>query len=185
MARLAKISALLTIISFYGCSVTHVQPGVQAPDLTSYKAVRIGEVKVYSLEPNAEDNEPLQELMTGWQAYSQDQLRNYVERSNLQLTTDGATADTLLLDLDVNVQYGNRALRWAVGFGAGKGGVYPELTAKDANTGEVKYDAKAHADMLGGPAGGDIGELLKLKVQKLIEHFIQSAAQPQVAKSDQ
>lgn len=58
----------------------------------------------------------------------------------------------------MNVQYGNRALRWAVSFGAGKGGVNSILTVKDSKTWDIKYKAHADSDLAMGGAGGDRGD---------------------------
>lgn len=176
--KLAKITGLSLTVLLYGCGVAHIKPGVQSPDLGNYNGIAVNDVKVYSLEPAAKGNAALQEKLKNWQSYSSEQLSNYVATSSFQRAADGQQESTLLLDLDVNVQYGNRALRWAVGFGAGKGGVLSTLTAKDARTGEIKFEAQADSDLSGGGAGGDIGAVLRKNIQTLIEHFRNTAEQP-------
>ena len=162
-------------ISFllYACGTAHVKTDVAAQDLHQYANIFIQDVRVYSNEASAKNNAPLQEKLKGWQSYTRGQLETYVNSSKFTLvqSLDDIKVDTLLIDLDVNVKYGNRALRWAVGFGAGKGGVDSTLTVKDAKTGEVKYKAYADSDLSGGGAGGDIGDVLEENIRELIKQY--------------
>lgn len=172
--KLVKALSLITVVSILSaCGVAHVKTDIQSKDLTGYENILIGEVNVYSEEPAAKNNVKLQKKLKDWEAYSLKQLNEYVSSSNYNLVTslDGAEGDTLLMDLDINVQYGNRALRWVVGFGAGKGGVDSILTVKDAKTGEVKHKIHADSDLSIGSAGGDIGDVLEKNIRKLIEQY--------------
>ncbi len=172
-----KKSAILflfaTLSVLYGCGVAHTKTDFQAKDMGLYKNILISEVKVYSNEAAAINNTPLQEKLKAWKIYSQEQLEKQLAASKYNLITslDEADGETLLLTLDVNVRYGNRALRWAVGFGAGKGGVDSILTVKDAKTAQVKYKARADSDLAMSAAGGDIGSVLEENVRKLITQY--------------
>lgn len=150
---------LIPLVFLYGCGVAHVKTDVAASDLNSYESVYIQDVKVYSNEAAAKTNEPLQVKMQEWTTFTRQEFENYVRNSNYELADSlpSTPNKSLIMDFDVNVAYGNRAMRWAVGFGAGKGGVDSLLTVKDANTGEVKFKANADSDISMGGAGGDIG----------------------------
>lgn len=170
MKKIITIGILFGILTLSGCASTNVKSGIQSNDLSNYSNISIQSVKVYSEEANAKNNEPLQVKLKNWEHFSRAELEGYVKKSKYQLV--GVVDDeTLLVDLDVNVQYGNRALRWAVGFGAGKGGVDSVLTVKDSRSGEIKYQASAESDLTMGGAGGDIGETLKENIKKLIDAY--------------
>ena len=168
-----KISSIVLVSLFLfltGCGAAHVKTDIQSQKFTQYDNILIQSVKVYSKEVSAKDNQALQEKLRRWQSFASGQIQEYVRDSKFTPVASLRTARgaTLLLDLDVDVQYGNRALRWAVGFGAGKGGVYSVLTIKDARTGEIVYKSQADSDLSVGAAGGDIGSVLESNIKKLI-----------------
>lgn len=173
MTYLRSLAVFSMILFLTACGAAHVRTDVNANDLFSYDNVLIKEVKVYSLEAAAKDNDALQLKLKDWEMFSRNELESYVENSQYKLvdSIDAATGQTLLVDLDVNVTYGNRALRWAVGFGAGKGGVNSVLTVKDAQSGEVKFRARADSDLSMGGAGGDVGAVLKRNIRKLVDQY--------------
>ncbi|GAB2896395.1 hypothetical protein ACCI51_04750 [Microbulbifer echini] len=176
MSSYKTIKPLLMIVVFsilYGCGSAHVKTDIQSQNIGSYRNILIQDVRVYSNEQAAKSNAPLQEKLKRWESYSRTQLEQYVNGSKYTLinSLDEAEGNTLLVDLDVNVQYGNRALRWVVGFGAGKGGVDSVLTVKDSETGEVMYKANADSDLSMGGAGGDIGDVLEENIKELIKQY--------------
>lgn len=163
---------LIVFLFLHGCSTAHIKVDIHEKNLKGYENILIQGVRVYSNEAAAKNNAPLQEKLKNWELFSRNQLEEYAINSNYNLikSLDRVDGKTLLIDLDVNVQYGNRALRWAVGFGAGKGGVYSVLTVKDS-TGEIKYKAQADSDLSMGGAGGDIGAVLEKNIKKLIKQY--------------
>ncbi|WP_444907128.1 hypothetical protein ACJJIR_01875 [Microbulbifer sp. SSSA008] len=163
----------VTLSALYGCGVAHVKTDVQAQSFEDYKNILIQDVRVYSNESAAKNNSALQEKMKSWELHTRSELEEFARESDYQLVNslDEAEGKTLLVNLDVKVQYGNRALRWAVGFGAGKGGVDSVLTVKDSETGDVKYKAHADSDLSVGGAGGDIGAVLKKNIKALIDQY--------------
>jgi hypothetical protein len=171
--KIKLIFLLMTFSLLYGCGAAHVKTDVEAQNIEKYENVLIQKVKVYSNEAAAQENAPLQEKLKGWESYSRGQLEEYLNSSKHKLITslDEAQGNTLLVDLDVNVKYGNRALRWVAGFGAGKGGVDSTLIVKDAKTGQIKYKASADSDLSVGFAGGDIGSVLKENIKELIKKY--------------
>ena len=170
--RNIKLLSIMTIsFLLHACGIAHVKTEVVAQDIDQYTNIFIQDVRVYSNEASAKNNVPLQEKLKSWESYSRGQIESYINASKFTLvkSLDDTKSDTLLIDLDVNVKYGNRALRWAVGFGAGGGGVDSTLTVKDAKTGEVKYRGHADSDLSVGIAGGDIGDVLEKNIRELMK----------------
>ena len=172
-AYMKNLTTIVLIAMLCGCGVAHVKTDVQSQDLKEYDNILIRNIEVYSNETAAINNLPLQEKLKNWENFSRKELEGYVNRSQYKLvkSLENASGKTLIVDLDVNVQYGNRALRWVVGFGAGKGGVDSILTISDAKTGEVKLQAEANSDLSMGGAGGDIDDVLKENIKTLIEQL--------------
>ena len=171
-----QLNILVLIFMFVvlnGCGVAHVRMDTPSTDLENYESVIIGVVKVYSNEAAAKNNIPLQEKLKNWESSSRAKLEEFIKKNRYKLieSREETSGNILVVNLDVNVQYGNRALRWAVGFGAGKGGVSSVLTAKDFDTGEIKFRANADSDLAMGGAGGDIGNVLASNVEKLLIQF--------------
>lgn len=169
-----KMITLFVMLSFlYGCSSAQVKTEVEAKNLGDYENILIKEVRVYSNEPAAKKNFELHKKLDGWKVYSRSKLEEYIKsgRYNLIDTLGQTAGETLLVDLDVNVQYGNRALRWAVGFGAGKGGVETVLTVTDSISGDVKYKTNAISELSMGAAGGDVGSVLKDNIRVIIKQL--------------
>ncbi|WP_226647755.1 hypothetical protein [Microbulbifer variabilis] len=164
---------MMTLSLLGGCGVAHVKTDVHSQSFEGYKNIQIEDVRVYSKERSAKNNSILQEKLKGWEVYSREKLEEYARESNYQIVKSSSEAEgkTLLVDLDVNVQYGNRALRWAIGFGAGKGGVESVLTVKDSETGIIKFKAHADSDLSMGGAGGDIEAVLKKNIKALIDQY--------------
>ncbi len=170
--RNIKLLSIITIsFLLHACGVAHVKTEVIAQDINQYTNIFIQNVRVYSNEASAKNNAALQEKLKSWESHSRGQIESYINASKFTLvqSLDDTKGDTLLIDLDVNVMYGNRALRWVVGFGAGKGGVDSTLTVKDAKTGEVKYRGHGDSDLSVGITGGDMGDVLEKNIRKLLK----------------
>ncbi|MCP5007080.1 MAG: hypothetical protein GY941_24520 [Planctomycetes bacterium] len=163
-------------VFLYGCGAAHIKTDMQSPDLRLYEKFYIRDVKVYSNEPNAKTNIKLQRKMEYWASFTRKELEGYIRESHYSLVDSVGTESekVLIADIDVNVVYGNRALRWAVGFGAGKGGVDSLLTVNDAQTGKIKFKATSDSDLSMGGAGGDIDDVLKGNIRKLIDQYRKS-----------
>ena len=171
IGRLFSLSALILITS--ACGVAHVNTETAPINLSQYELAQIGDVKVYSEEANAQNNEPLQAKLIEWTESATNQLENAIAQSSLTLqsSTEPSSSRTLIFSLDSNVRYGNRALRWAVGFGAGKGGVETVLSVVDAATGEQVYRATASSDLSMGGAGGNMDAVFRSNINELIAQY--------------
>lgn len=174
------LTLLLLVTTLYGCGAAHVRTDVASSDLHQYDKVFISEVKVHSQEAAAQDNAELQTQMDEWEVFARGELENYVNDSHYQLISQppAITEKALIINLDIDLTYGNRALRYWVGFGAGKGGVYSVLTAADSETGVEKFRAVAESDLVMGGFGGDIEAVLKQNIWELVDQY------PRVADED-
>ena len=78
---------------------------------------------------------------------------------------------SLLFDLDIDIVYGNRAARYFIGFGAGKGTMRSVLTVKDKATGKIVYSATGASDLTIGAFGGSMESVIKNGIDKILEGF--------------
>ena len=173
----------VSLVGLAGCGAAHVNTNTNEVKLPSYSAASIGKVSVYSNEKNAATNQALQDKLSRWQAETRAKIESAVTGSNLRLIeaaeSNSESADKrLIFAIDSNVRYGNRAVRWAVGFGAGKGGVSSKLTVTDAVSGAVVYSAAAESDLAMGGAGGDMDSVFAANIDKLLAQYRQDTGAP-------
>lgn len=152
------------MVFLYGCGAAHIQPSGNQTDLNNYDSINVGTVKVYSEEEAAKDNVKLQAKMTKWKGDVRQSLVDYINDSRFNLNGN----KPLIANVDVNVAYGNKALRYWVGFGAGKGGVISKFSLIDPATNKVEYTVTAKSDLAMGVFGGDIAQVLKSNIKKLL-----------------
>lgn len=109
-----------------------------------------------------------------WQQQAIAKLAEAISTTPLRLAADASppSGRALVFSIDANVRYGNRALRWAVGFGAGAGGVASALTVSDEATGGIVYKATAESDLAMGGAGGDMGSVFRKNLDELLTQYL-------------
>ncbi|GEM_PF-941337 len=176
LSNLGKLSLIIFTTFLFGCSSLKINTEVEASNFDRYENVYIRNVEVYSNERNAAKNDALQERISEWKQFAREQLDTYVNSSDLTLVNAKNRNETLIIDMDVEVVYGNRFLRWFVGFGAGRGKVDTVLTVYDAKTNKIKFKAVADSDLKGGNAGGDVGKLLQHNIRHLMKEYRNSVA---------
>ncbi|WP_339677923.1 hypothetical protein [uncultured Zhongshania sp.] len=169
------VAALLS-----ACGTAHVKTEAESADILNYTKIYISKVDVHSQEPAAKTNQKLQEKMLEWEGFAMNELETNIEKSRYTLikSIDDTSPDALSLELDIDLVYGSRAARYFGGFGAGKGSVDSVLKVVDPKTKEIKYSAVANSDLSVGAFGGDMGDVLKSNVTKLIQqYFLSPSAQ--------
>ena len=173
VTRCFSVVLSLGVVTLSGCGAAHVRTDTASADIHQYEKVFISEVDVHSQEESAQDNAELQANMDEWEIFARGELESYVNDSHYQLLTDppGATDKALIINLDIDIVYGSRALRYWVGFGAGKGSVDSVLTVSDNQTGEQKFRAMAESDLSVGGFGGDMEKVLKKNVSELVDQY--------------
>jgi hypothetical protein len=126
-------------------------------------------VTVASQEEAANNNAELQAKMRQWETEARSSLSKALAEKGYQVL-DGApvaATDPQTVDLDVDLQYGNRAMRYFVGFGAGKGHVRSTMNIKDM-AGRVLFESAADSDLAMGGFGGDMGSVFRANIEKLL-----------------
>ena len=170
---LIRVLLVLATIAISACSNVTIKNHEHDADLHDYKYVYINKIDIYSKEPAAKDNQKLQNLMVEWEGFARDELERHVSNSSYELTKtlDKESSEVLVVDLDVDLVYGNRAARYWGGFGAGKGSVDSNLTVSDSATQDVKYNSTAESELTMGALGGDMQALLKDNIKALIKDY--------------
>lgn len=176
LSNLGKLSLIIFTAFLFGCSSLKINTEVEASNFDRYQNVYIRDIKVYSNEKNAAKNDALQARISEWKEYTRGQLNTYVNSTDFNMVGSKKRNETLVIDMDVEVVYGNRFLRWFVGFGAGRGKVDTVMTVYDAKTNAVKFKAVANSDLKGGGGGGDVGKLLQNNIRHLMKQYRNSVA---------
>lgn len=169
-----RLSVLIITTSILaGCGAAHVRTEVASVDLHDYDFVYVENVNVHSEEASAEDNDKLQKMMIEWEQFARSEFENYVHESHYKLIEQlpDNPQKTLIANLDIDLKYGNRSLRYWVGFGAGKGGVNSVLSVRDAVSEEEKFRSAAESDLAMGGFGGDMQAVLKKNIRELVEQY--------------
>jgi hypothetical protein len=166
MRAFLVLSTVVLVLA--GCGAAHLQTQ-PIENVSLAPAVRLGSVTVGSQEESAKTNAPLQAKMRQWEADARSNLSGALVEKGYRVL-DGAPApgeDTQTVDLDVDLQYGNRAVRYLVGFGAGKGHVRSKMKIQDS-AGKVLFQSGADSDLSMGGFGGDIGAVFTTNIKKLL-----------------
>ena len=168
-----RLTILFVIAMLHGCGAAHVRTDMESTDLHQYDDVFISTVRVHSEEDGANQNEELQAEMREWSVFARGVLEGYVNDSHYQLLSQppASTDKALILNVDIEMTYGNRALRYWAGFGAGKGSVDSVLTATDNLTEASKFQAVANSDLSMGAFGGDMEAVLMKNVEALVDQY--------------
>jgi hypothetical protein len=175
--RLRTVGLLLGLVGILtgltGCGKVHVRKEVESSDLDLYKKVYITDVRVYSEEKSAQTNQELQSKIQEWKVFARNEMESYVKGSRYELMSTPPTEKekVLLVDLDIKIAYGNKALRYWVGFGAGSGGVDSKLTVTDNRSGEKKFVAVGESDLSIGAFGGNMEEVIRSNIKNLIAQY--------------
>jgi hypothetical protein len=162
------ILAVIVATTIVGCGTPHLRPqSSAATDLPA--SAYIGRVTVSSQEEAAKSNVELQAKMQGWETEARWRLLQALTTKGYHVVTEAPAqvSTTLIWNLDVDVQYGNRATRYLVGFGAGKGSVHSTLVIDDGAESE-RYRSGVDSDLDIGVFGGDISQVMHANLDKLL-----------------
>lgn len=173
------LTSLLFVSFLSACGTAQVRTESFESDLHDYEYMQIGEVDIHSQEKAAATNEELQAKMIEWEGFARDELKRYVGESRYKLADElGDTPESILvISLDVDLVYGNRAARYWGGFGAGKGSVDSVLTVVDPSTQTIKFKAVSESDLSMGAFGGDMQGVLKSNIKELIKQYPKPSVQ--------
>ncbi len=144
-----------------GCGRVAHMVKVEPPAATTLRGTALGEVRVTSEDPNADAltlNEDLKGVATR-------------ELQALLASKGGAgTANKQTIEAQIEIDYGNRALRYFVGFGAGKGWIHVTISLKGAD-GNVIYSSFSEAVLGIGAFGGDMKAVAENAIKQAVSDF--------------
>ena len=178
---LVLAAAWLLLLS--ACSSGPVKTQTEAEDLDRYRNAYVADVVVRSTESTANAQKENREV----EQFARAELKRIIEESRYRyLPARPASAssraegdaralseldDTLAVSLDMNITWGNRAVRYLVGFGAGKGRISSTLTVKDATTGAVKYRSSKDSMLAMGLFGGSMEPVVRENIAGLLAEY--------------
>ncbi len=167
-----KWTGLLLIALISSCATAKQVKLSSSDDLGSYKFVQISELTVSPDQTDAGENEANERI----KEFYKEELSTAVISANKHLI-DSSLQDLnsenkmLIVDGSISVNYGSRALRYWLGFVAGKGSATVTITANDRDTGQEKYNDVRTVELSGGKFGGSFEKLLKAQLKQQIQLF--------------
>lgn len=144
------------------CGGIHSTVMTQPDNIGMFKEVMLIPPEVISEKQDADTlalNEELKQIAT-------DELRSSLESKSIVLSDNGKAT----VGCHIEVNYGNRALRYFVGFGAGAGHIRVKIELKDEN-GVTRYATSSEADLAMGGFGGSMSEVARNAIKKGVKDF--------------
>jgi hypothetical protein len=157
----SKYLAVLLAITLSACGGVKNYVEKQPGDLAKFKQVSVGTVAVSSKESNPDATA----FNAQWKSMLTDRLQGMLQDRG-RLASKAKTR----VDAQVHVVYGNRALRYWVGFGAGAGSIRIVIELKDA-AGSVVYSTRTEADLGMGMFGGDMSKVASKAIDAAVADF--------------
>ena len=153
-----------------GCGAAHIKKITDAYNLGNYKNIYVADVSVNSTE----QKEDLVALNESFSKDAKEEIIRTLEKKTNYLLIDKPDQNvnqTLIIETEIKIAYGNRALRYFVGFGAGKGSVVSTLRVKDNVSGGIKLELVSESDLAVGIFGGDMRQVVKENIKKLADQL--------------
>ena len=159
---LSVLAFILFGLVLSACGGVHSVVLKQPSGIDGIKAVTLIPVEVTSKEQNAD----AQSLNAQWKKMAEEELQSLF--ASKKISTSSNSQATVVCR--INVVYGNRALRYWVGFGAGSGSLTVVIELKDKN-GNVQYATESKADLAVGALGGDMSDVARKAIQTAVKEF--------------
>lgn len=162
---------VLFFVTVAGCGKAHLNTIKETTDISAYNEIHVLNTEIYSHE----QQEKLQSLNQEFAQFSKEEIvRALTQKSKFSIVEELNSAPGLLvIESTVHIVYGSRALRYWVGFGAGKGSVVINLKLKDSISGEIKYELESKSDLSVGTFGGSMDKVIKNSITKVIKQFVE------------
>jgi hypothetical protein len=157
------------IINFVGCGGTSVRT-IQGPkDISNYN-------KIYVADPDVSSVEQEEKHIASNAEYTQfarDTIINTLkEKGTFSLIESlSSSPGSLSVETKIDLRYGNRAMRYMVGFGAGSGSIVCNLKLKDISSGEIKLEMESNSTLAIGAFGGSMGAVIEANIKKTVREF--------------
>ena len=144
------------------CGGVHNVVTKQPSGIDRIMAATIAPVEVVSKEQNAD----ALSLNAQWKKMAEDELQSLFVSKKIAFSPESQAT----VVCRISVVYGNRALRYWVGFGAGSGSITVALELKDKN-GDVQYATESKAHLAVGSFGGDMSDVARKAIQTAVNEF--------------
>lgn len=158
---------LLLSIAPIGCGKAHFEL-LKPPEAgSSYKNIQVADVVVTSNEKG----QKYDDLNTKFASSAKEIFINSLKDKGIYDIAKGSSTDVFTLESKIDLDYGNRALRYWIGFGAGAGHCVTIMELKDSS-GNVKIKTKTKSDLAMGAFGGSMDKTINRNVKIAIEKFV-------------
>lgn len=165
MTLINRIAAVLAIaMALSGCGAVHnsvVTPPTS--ELVGFKRLTLVPVEVSSTETN----EDATALNDKWRKMAAEKLTASLDKRGIALGGESQG----VVECKIDVRYGSRALRYFVGFGAGKGSIRVVISLRDPNGGQ-RYSVQAKADLAVGAFGGSMSSVASDTIDSAVADFV-------------
>jgi hypothetical protein len=156
------IGMIVAAMTLCACGGVHHRVTPKAQDLPALKQIVVLPVEVNSKEQTPE----AQALNEQWKKIAADELRTLLDARGIAAAAGG----DFTVGCFVNVVYGNRALRYMVGFGAGAGHMSVAIELKNRQ-GTVLFATTSEADLAAGAFGGDMAGVARSTILEAVKKF--------------
>jgi hypothetical protein len=153
---------LSAALFFSGCGASHMMLVKQPDHLTMPQSVSVAKVE-FTAEDADQDDLPNNEKIKKAAA---DEILALLAQKKIAVAADAHPT----IACRIKMTYGSRALRYWVGFGAGKGSIDVDLEMKDEK-GTILYATNAKADLAIGAFGGDMTDVAVKAVKDAVADF--------------
>ncbi len=175
------IGCMLLLTTAGGCgsgfgkarAVTMVAP----VDIENCSAVYVEDVNVSS----EEQNEKTEKSNARYAQYTQEQIDAALQELNRfdVLDEKRMTSDSLVLQTNIHIVYGNQALRYVVtGYLAGEGRINVTMKLVDPLTNKIKMEVYSNSELTIGLFGGSMDSVIENNIQEVIEEFFSQLQRP-------
>ena len=162
---------ILVFAPIAGCGKAHFKTIKEVTDLSQYSEVYVLNTVVSSNE----QNEKLNALNVEFAQFSKNEVVNALtQKSKYNLIEEiKPSSNSLLVETRIHIVYGSRALRYWVGFGAGKGSVVINMKLKESLSNEIKFELESKSNLSVGAFGGIMDKVIKNSIKKIVSQFIE------------
>ena len=154
-----------------GCGKAHFQTIKEVTDLSKYNEIYVPNTVVSS----DEQKEKLNALNVEFAQLSKNEIVNALtQKSRYRLIEElDSSSSPLVVETTIHIVYGSRALRYWVGFGAGKGSVVINMKLKESLSNEIKFELESKSNLSVGLFGGSMDKVIKNSIKKIVSQFVE------------
>ncbi len=161
---------LLFMLSIIGCGKASYTVLVNPDNISSYENIYVADVSVSSKEQSENAKKVNEEMIT----FTKDELLKAIKQKGSYNIIENAEScsNCLILETNIEIVYGSRALRYIVGMGAGSGSCKINMKLTDPSSGQVKYETKSKSKLAGGAFGGSMDATVKNNIIGTVKQFV-------------